>query len=488
MGARNEDWRAISLRGRSLQPHTDRDWACQPAWDVDALYAEPDARVSLPKEFMWEEKEGKRRELRPVGVFWNRHVDPRFRVSYAKARRDAPRFLGRSLGEAGREWDVLVAERDRILREAGLGPGAATEAVARALADSFACDLFEKKPMCPTFPEKERALDQALEGLLYRSHCVGCAKAYEALADSLGFDVRTVGCGAHRVAEVRVGKGWRLVDSVARHRKNRGLDCFFKSSFHDSYLDPRGDHGDHLTPDFRRGLLRRANPQFHFHDGTWGGPRTLRWAASCARALYPDQERWGVKGEREVPILKRAGGFYWPIVHPSDLPALEAIRRETLPDAVPSRVSTRDYLFFEFRKGQALRESAWLGDLAGCRGLRVTLSFGWSRRADFGSATGSALSLRVNGVEKTLADWGAWPPRDRGKPLPEVGDPSGEMVTCEVHLPTSVLVPHAVNWISLIHAAPTPLWVPCAPAVLEPHLPPLGEVGAARELAPHPER
>ena len=474
------NWEPIVLRGRGPQPNLDRDWDCVPAWDIVACYEGPDAWISLPPDMMWEEKKGERRELKPVGVFWDRHIDPRFHVSYVRASRERPRFVGRTVGEALREWDILVAERDRILCAAGVAAGAPGEAVARTLANSFAANLFEKKPLCTTFPTSPRALDQAIEGLLHKSHCVGCAKAFEALADSMGFDVRTLGCGAHRVAEVRLDGGWRLVDSVGRHAHHRGLDCLFKSSFHDSYLDPMGNHGDHLTPDFRLGLLRRDNPQFHFHDGMWGGPRTLRWAASCARALYPENRRWGFKGTTEMPISRRAGGFYWPCVHESDVLPMSKLRFESVPDSVPSRGPSRDYLFFALRRGKALRDSFWLGDLGGMKGLRVTLTFAWSRGTDFSAKTGAALRFRVNGVEKSLAEWGAWPPCDGGKPMDTVKDPSGEMLACEVRVPVAALRANAVNGIALIHEADTGLQVPCVPAVLEPHLPSLGEAGGLR--------
>jgi len=482
MNAEHGDWRPISLHGRSLQPATDRVWDCQPAWDVDALYDRPDATIALPEDQMWEEREGRRHKIEPVGVFWNRHVDPRFHLSYPKARREAPRFVGRTIGDATREWDLLVRERDRILRAAGIDANAPREAVARALADSFACDLFEQKPVCTTFAYEPRALNQALEGLLHRSHCVGCAMAYEALVDSLGFEVRTIGCGAHRVAEVRVGHRWHMVDSVARHRENRGLDCFFASSYHDCVLEPSGNHGEHLPPPYRRGLLRRVNPQYHFHDGMWGGPRTLRWAASCAKALYPDQDRWGVKGERETPILKRAGGFYWPSVHSSDQSAFERLRRESLPDPVSLRAPSRDYLFYALRKGEAVRESLWLGDLSDCRGIRVTLTFGWSKQTDFGPKTGAGLALRINGVERSLLEWKAWPPRDGGVALPEIAEPSGEMARCSLDLPSALFESNRVNWISLLHSAEGVVYLPCLPAILEPHLPALGSLHAARAL------
>src|ERR1043166_8921556 len=102
----NDQWQPIRLFGCGLQHHTGREWSCVPAWDVTAIYREPDGEIVY---------QGQRRF-----VFWNRHIDRRFHISHPHATKASPRVVGRTIGDAAREWDVLIEYRDRYLREAGL--------------------------------------------------------------------------------------------------------------------------------------------------------------------------------------------------------------------------------------------------------------------------------------------------------------------------------------------------------------------------------
>jgi hypothetical protein len=470
---KQEAWSPITLFCPEIQAAISRTWNCQPAWDVSAVYTQPDKWLSLPPELMTREKNGAKHELKPLGVFWNRHIDRRFTIPYVHASRETPRMVSRNVGNPWKEWDIMIRERDRILQENGLTVKSHSRAVARALADSFACDNFEKKGHCPSYPDDPRSLSNVLDAVLYRSFCVGNAMAFMAMADSCGLKTRTIGCGAHRVAEVLVDARWHLVDSVGRHQKSRGLDCFFKSSYHDTCIDPMGDHGESLTPDFRQGLFNRPNGQYHFHDGVWGGTRTLRWSAVGAHALYPGNTCWGFKGTEEMPIIRRAGGFYPALLHNSDSKAFSWMTYQLVPDPVPDRGPSRSYLYHNFNKGQVLRESFQVDSLDGIRFLRVVFTFAWSKATDFSDSTGGKLMVRVGSHERSLAELGAWPPKDQGQDMRIVKDPSGEMLHCVADLPTNWFQPNTVNWLSLHNASDTVLHVPCIPAALEPYIPPL---------------
>jgi len=476
MTQRFQEWQPIRLYGEGVQPHTGRHWNCLPAWDVTAVYPEPDAVIRHPDAVRAEsDPDGEYpNKNRTRGVFWNRHIDRRFHLEYPRAAKSYPRAQGRTIGDPDREWDTLIEYRDRYLAEAGLTLEGDPEAVARVMAESFACENFEKKPMCETFEKNQRELCHAMEGLMHKSFCVGCAEACIALADACGFPARGIGCGAHRVAEIRVNGRWHMADSVGRHEKSRGLACWFESSYHDMFLDPMGDHGERIFDGFRDGLFRRPNPQFHFNSGMWSGPCTLRWATSCACAIYPDNERWGFKSEdnRRLPIVARSGGFYWPQVHSSDKPALRQLRRAALPHAMYEGDTQRDYLFHPFLFGQALRQSVWLDALDDMEAMELTFTFGASSAGDFSDATGRQLALRIGDFEKSLADLDAWPPQPAESKGPE-NTAGGATLASTVTVPADAFRPKAVNWIELHQKSNTLLYSPCVPAVMEPYIAPL---------------
>ena len=113
-------WSPITLFCPEIQAAISRTWDCQPAWDVSAVYSQPDEWLSLPPELMTREKNGAKQDLKPVGVFWNRHIDQRFNIPYVHASRETPRMVSRNVGNSWKEWDIMIRERDRILQENGL--------------------------------------------------------------------------------------------------------------------------------------------------------------------------------------------------------------------------------------------------------------------------------------------------------------------------------------------------------------------------------
>jgi hypothetical protein len=240
------------------------------------------------------------------------------------------------------------------------------------------------------------------------------------------------------------------------------------------YLDPMGDHGEQIFDEFRNGLFRRPNPQFHFNGGMWSGPCTLRWATSCAHAIYPGNERWGFKSEdnKRLPVIARSGGFYWPQVHSSDRPALQQIRRAALPHAMVEGDVQRDYLFHPFLPGQALRQSVWLDAVDDMEAMELVLTFGASRVSDFSDSTGQGLLLRIGDFEKSLADLNAWPPEPAESKGPE-NTAGASTLASVVTVPPGAFRPNAVNWIELHQKSKTLLYAPCVPAVMEPYIAPL---------------
>lgn len=444
-------WRPVSLYGHGLQPQTGRKWNCVPAWDVTAICREPDGEL--------------RHKDRKRFVFWNRHIDRRFHIRYPHATRESPRFVGRTIGDPAREWDTLIEYRNRYLREAGLTLQSSPEAIAKCLASSFLAENFAKKPLCPTFPDEPRDLGNGIEGLLYKSNCHGCAYAYVALADSCGFPARAIGCGGHIVAEVFAGNRWRMVDSAGRHPENAGWPIYFESSYMEIVLDPMGDHGGNVPDGLREGLSRRLDGQFHFHEGMWQAPPTLRFATSNAHAIYPDSKRWGFKtlDPKRLPIIENRKGFHWPIVHASDDKALRDLRRASFPEPITGEGPSRDYLYHPFKPGQKLRQSIYLDDLDGTEAIEVCFSFAPSRQSDFLSDRGRDLYVQVGDFRQSLSQLNAWPP---------VSEKS-ENATSTVRLAPDLFRARSVNWVELVHNGRGLYHAPCVPSVMEPYVPPL---------------
>jgi hypothetical protein len=469
-----QQWRAIRLFGEGLQPHLGRYWDCEPAWDVTAIHREADEQVRHPDYY--------RAQANPSGefpnrnktkwVFWDRHIDRRFHVEYPPSRKDSPRAVSYTLGDAGREWDTMIEHRDRYLRDAQVGFEGPPHEVAKALADTFLYDNFETKPMS-AFSEGQRELCHPIEGLLHKSFCVGCAYGFAILADVTGMKSRLIGCVGHYVAEVELQGKWHYVESVGRHKP--GMDALFNGSYVDTALNPMGDFSGRMSDDLRNGLFKRPNGQYHLHNGTWGSPLTLRYAASNAYALYPNNKRWPVFSHdgKRLPIRNCSGGFYWPSVHqPSDAPKMRKIRQAALPLAMYDDVPNRDYLYHRFTPGQKIRQSFWMGDLDDVESVEIVLTFGPSYGSDFAPEAGKAMLLKVNDDTLSLADRRAWPPKPRGADV-EAKATAAEVWNAVVTVRRDDLIANSVNWIELHNVGRSRYYMPCLPAAAQPYVPPL---------------
>jgi hypothetical protein len=447
------NWTALELEGRGpLSPTLERH-VCVPAWDITAVYAEADEWLAHPDPSRAER----------CAIFWNRQLDRRFSLTYPHSRREGPRVIGRSVTDPREAWDRVEAERKRILRESGLGPDAKPAAVARALADWFLFDRFAQRVTCPAFSSDPRTLSSGFEAVFYQSNCHGCARAYAILGDMSGLATRNIGCGGHIVAEVRLDDQWIVVDSAGR--RDPELGAFFNTSYIQSYVRPGNDFGVRINERFRHGLFKRPNPQFHFHHGQWDGPLTLRWSMQAAAALYPQETRIPCKAEPglRLPLIRYARGFYWPIVHSSDTPLLEAARRQSLQHRDPGPVPDRDYLYHRFEPGQCLRHTFTLADLAGVVAVELTLTFDAASLGHWGRQNADALRLWVNGRSHRLGDLASWPMENPGNP-----------VFLTVTLPSESLRTGTVNEVMLEHTGKSAGYMPAAPGVLEGLPPALG--------------
>ena len=368
-------------------------------------------------------------------------------------------MLGLVIGKADVEWDLLIAMRDRYLRDAGLAVDGPLERVAEALANTFRGTSYFKDKPSASFAEEPREINSPIEGLLFKSWCVGCAEAYAALVDSCGMPVRTIGCGGHRVAEVLIDGKWHMVDNSGRNDAQRDRRMYFAADYVQTTQDNEGDHG----------FFGRVNGQYHFPDGMWHSPKNLRYSAACAYAVYPESDHWVVAAEDRVrlPVINRSGGFWWPSVHgPTELRTTQERCGKLFAGQIKKEDIDQEYLYLPLKKGQTLRQSVFLDGLEDVRSIELLLAFGASAETDISPATGRALRLRIGPFRKSLAELGAWPPKQA-----EDKSPNWHV---RVVLPPGVFTSGRVNWIELEHQADTVLHVPCVPAVMEPYIDPIG--------------
>ncbi len=449
-----DSWLPIRVDAAGLQPHLRREWTCDVAWDVQAVYAGPDETLTSADGSVQR------------AVFWNRHIDRRFHIDYPPTRRETPRVGSRTWHDPDGEWELVQATADRYLGAAGLDRGNDPEAIARCLAASFEYEpWFKLREPCPTFSDNPRELHNGLEALVYQSFCVGCAHALAILADACGLPARTVGLGAHRVAEIRIDGRWHMTENSCRHADSQELASWFPASFHEVPLHP-DRYADLMPAGKPAKYLRTSNAQYHFMGGMWQSSETLRLAAGNAFALYPELDRWGLKSDdrRRLPILMRANGFYWQdVIHGSDDAAMQDVYRRNTPWPLGDTRPGCAFLYTDFNPGDTLRQSFQLDGLADLEAIELTLPMPPVPALD-DSQLGTGLLLAVNDDQRPLAAWG-------------IADAGESVRTGHRHLtialPPGAFQADAVNWLQLTNETGRRLHAPVVPAAMEPYIPPL---------------
>lgn len=462
----NADWQPVRLYGAGLQEHMGREWNCEPAWDIHAVYPEADEYLPHPeKTLAQEDPDGDYPNRdRTMPVFVDRHIDRRFHLDYPRTTKDAPRVRSHTITDPEREWEIVLEHRDRYLADAGLTLDDEPERIAKCLADTFKWrSYFQDKPSCPTFAEGARELTNPIEGLLFQCFCVGCAHAFAALADMAGLACRTIGCGGHRMAEVRTNGQWHMIENTCRHKRNPTLEAFFPASFAEVTLEPL-KFRDCMPDQKMTNYWSIPGGQYHFMGGAWQSPPTLRFAASNAYALYPDFEHWRIKAEagNRLPIILRRNGFYWEnSVHSSDAPKAREWQRSNTPFELPEEGRVGDFLYAPFQPGDSLRQSIWLDAVDDMDRLEVAIPLPPTLEID--EALGRGLVVSVGDFEQPLAP-ASWP----------AAEPDSRChFVCTVNIPPAALTANAVNWIEFHNRGEKTVQAPYLPAAMEPYLPPL---------------
>jgi len=474
------EWQPIRIYAHGLQPHLAKGWRCLPAWDLMAVYAEPDEYLPYPEAARAVEEPPRDNPFVETGlpVFWNRHVDRRYHIEYPRVTKDTPRQTSLTVGDSDREWEMLLAHRDKVLAASGLTLDSPPEAVARCLADTFkwASPFYHTKPHCAVLEGRQtRQLNHPIEALLAQCYCVGCAHLFVALADACGLAARNVGLHGHHAAEVLVDGRWHYVENTCRHEANPDLEAFFPVSWMELTLHPERCL-DCMPPKKAGDYWGADNGDYCLMGGSWRSPLQLLFAADCACALYPELDRRGFKGLGEggrlMPITRRLQGFLWmDDVHGGEAEARRELRRRTAPFPIENPSAHRTFLYHPLRPGDRLRHSFWLDAVDDMERLEWTVPLAPEPHVEFTEAFGRQLVVRVGDWRSSLAEAGTWPP-----PLDET---TGHR-HCRVTVPRDALKPHAVNWVELHQESALTLHHPVTPAAMEPYIAPLwSETGEA---------
>ena len=467
------EWRPIRIHAHGLEPRLAKHWNCLPAWNIDAFYDRADEYVPYPEVSRAVGQLPKDSPFIETGmpVYWDRHIDRRYHLEYPAITKDTPRSVSRTVGDTDKDWDTLIAHRDRVLAAAGLTLDSPKEAIAKAIADTFKWEspFYHTKPEQAVIGgEKTRQLHHPVESVLHQSFCVGCANAHVALAAACGIPARNVGTHGHYAAEFLIDGRWRYVENTCRHPDQKGLEAFFPEAWMDLTTHPER-FMKYMPAKKAGGYWNADNGDYCLMGASWRSPLQLLFAADCAYALYPEHERWGIKGlgadGRRLPLVWRIQGFIWmDEAHGGDNEARRELRRRTAPFPFANPSAHRTFLYQPLKPGDRLRHSFWLGALDDMKQLTVTVPFAPETHVEFNAALGRQLFARVGDWRAPLAAAGTWPP--------SLDETSGHL-HCTITAPREALRAHAVNWFELQQESRHTMQHPVTPAALEPYIAPL---------------
>jgi hypothetical protein len=458
-----DSWQPVVIRGGGIYPSMEQDWLCDPAWDIHAVYENPDGEVAHPEGVL---VEGHRDYGKHRYVFRDRHIDRRHTVDYPPTTAGAARMPSATIADPQRAWDVVIEHRDRYLAEAGLSLQSSPAQIAACLAETFRWKSHFRNKSRADLPSNPRELNNPVDGVLYQSACTSCAPAFMAMAESAGLSVRKVGMGAHHVAEVLIDGRWRFIENTGRHESSQELAAFFPVSLLELTLDA-GRYVSLMPPGKARDYWKAVNLQYHFFAGRWDSTPTLRLSASNIHALYPYFDQYHVSSDdgRRLPLVLRAGGFYWPIAWSGESPKMNEVRKSR-PFEVNQLVPVADFLYHPFSPGQILRTTIWLSDISDMKHLEWTIPLAPESHLDLSHAgIGTDFVIRINDWQSPLSGMIREFPRD-------LDNRSHWRVVMNV--PKEALIPNAVNTLAVLHRGRSAIWAPFIPSAMQPYEPPLG--------------
>lgn len=221
------------------------------------------------------------------------HVNPGLELKPFVPTRDTPGcFVSRTFGDHRKDWDYLVAWRDKAWREAGLTPDSPLEARVAAVANAAALSFENRLDQTKTRQEANVG-KHAVETIIEGSWCVGESGLMCAAAATMGLESRSAGMGDHTVCEVRVNGRWRYVENI-----NEALPHALCSKSLIEFIE-NPDCAPEMPDAVKRFWRRRRNLTPIYGPGVgryWqfkqeGGAYQLFITPETAHALYPELDR-----------------------------------------------------------------------------------------------------------------------------------------------------------------------------------------------------
>ena len=217
------------------------------------------------------------------------HVNPNRHFTTYIAGRDTPGcYVSQALGDHQKDWDYIVAWRDRKLSEQGIAADAPlwdkVAALANAAAKTFD-DRLDRSVEKDDVVVGEHPVDAIIKG----TWCVGESGLMIAVASTMGLEGRSLGMGDHTVCEIRVDGKWRYVENIDSALPH----CLSTKSFVEFLADP--DCDPEMPDRVKRFWRRRQNAGYVYGPGVgryWqfkqqGGTYQVALNPENAHALYP---------------------------------------------------------------------------------------------------------------------------------------------------------------------------------------------------------
>lgn len=321
---------------------------------VTAVYDGPDGQIAKPPGYGQADSvlgEMVRRKLKkPITpetlqqvnrdwfYFEDRHIDRRWQVKHQQASPTTGRPTSETFGDLQKDWDFVMAFRDRILTREGLTAQSPPADIAYAIGWEL-CRNWRGGGM----------RNHPADVLTHRSWCLGAATAAMAIFESLGIPCRGSAVSEHATCEVLLDGKWQLIDSSSHIiERDPPSTALMPTDYVDLTTDPTSPMHGPLINDHHRSLFYHfADAHYGIPDGRWIRETLLEYCPAFAHALYPNRTNYKFKtlDPKRLAILKR--------------------------DKVPAVVHFS--LWQDLCPGDRLRDDVYVGDVSDVRAIELQL-------------------------------------------------------------------------------------------------------------------
>jgi len=225
-----------------------------------------------------------------------------------------------------RDWDFLVATRNRIWAQVGIKETDPTLKKLKALAEYVRDRQFLQQWSYSVHP---------VDYLLHSAYCTGRANSLMALVTTMGLPVRCVGHAHHSMCEIRIEGKWYFFENSSYERFTTANGNYMELTSHPEQVQPYGDgqigawgygwvdlSGEDMVTSGTAYLLA---PNWWHMNWTGGGlaiPTTFRTLENgcgitvcldgqTAHALYPEADTYYLKASPTTGMYMVAGKYGW---------------------------------------------------------------------------------------------------------------------------------------------------------------------------------